>query len=217
MMIFAATSTYSSLRAYALCYSRTPMIGHVRGVITKGTPGDASVDVGGVGYRVHLPLPDWDQVHDGASRQIWVTTYVREDRFELFGFLEQATRTLFEELIARPGIGPRIALELCAVPRSLLLQAINEQDSALLSTVKGIGRKTAEKLLVELKGLAEKHPDIFLRPDGTREKGVGYDQDTIAALTQLGFATPDILRILPNLPKNLKTTEERVTAALRSL
>ncbi len=193
------------------------MIAHLRGVITKGAPGDATVDVSGVGYRVRMPAPEWDLISDGSSRQLWISTYVREDRLELFGFTDPLLRVLFDELIDRPGIGPRMALELCAVPRSLLLQAINEQDSALLSTVKGIGKKTAEKLLIELKGLSEKRPEIFLGMTGRDQKGGGYDQDTIAALSQLGYSTPDILRILPSLPKNLKSTEERVTAALRAL
>ncbi len=193
------------------------MIAHLRGTIVKGKAGEATVEVNGVGYGVQLPLHDWEVLIDGGARLLWISTYVREDRFSLFGFLEPSTRTLFEELIERPGIGPRIALELCAVPRALLLQAINEQDAALLMGVKGIGKKTAEKLLLELKGLSEKHPDIFLQTDGRKLAPGGYDQDTIAALAQLGYATPDILRILPSLPKNLKSTEERVTAALRAL
>ena len=192
------------------------MISHLRGDVTKGHTGEVTGDVTGVGYRVLMPVSDWEEVRDGSTRLIWISTYVREDRLDLFGFLEQSTRTLFQRLIDRPGIGPKLGLELCAVPRSLLLQAINEQDPALLATVKGIGKKTAEKLLLELKDLSEKQPDIFLGI--TQGKGGGgYDQDTIAALTQLGYKAPDILRILPTLPKDLKTTEERVTAALRSL
>lgn len=193
------------------------MIAHLRGAITKGAPGEVTVDVAGVGYRVRLPINDWDSLLDGSSRLLWISTYVREDRFDLFGFVEESSRTLFQELIERPGIGPRIALELCAVARPLLLQAINEQDPALLQTVKGIGKKTAEKLLLELKGLSEKCPDIFLAEHESASGGSGYDRDTIAALAQLGYATPEILRIMPTLPKDLKTTEERVTAALRSL
>lgn len=193
------------------------MIAHLRGTIAKGTVGNVTVDIGGVGYRVQIPIHNWELLREGALERLWITTYVREDRLELYGFLEKQLRTLFEELINRPGIGPRLALELCAVPRLVLLQALNEQDSGLLMTVKGIGKKTADKLLLELKALSEKHPEIFLGADGRDRAHTGYDQDTIAALAQLGYSTPDILRILPTLPKKLKTTEERVTAALRAL
>lgn len=192
------------------------MIAHLRGTISKGSTGEATVDVGGVGYRVSMPLDDWDALTEGEAATIWVSTYVREDRLDLFGFTDRPTRTLFEELIERPGIGPRMGLELCAVPRSLLLRAIHEQDPALLQSVKGIGKKTAEKLVLELKEVAEKHPEAFAE---VRDHiaPAQFDQDTIAALTQLGFAASDIISVLKTIPKDLTTTEQRVTAALRSL
>lgn len=193
------------------------MISRLRGTIMKEKPGAAVVDVSGVGYGVQLPAQDWEMLRDGATANLWITTYVREDRLSLFGFLEKTTRTLFEELIECPGIGPRLGLELCAVPRGMLLQAINEKESGLLRSIKGIGAKTAEKLLLELRSLSEKHPDIFLEHGPVATHGGGYDRDTIDALTQLGYSTPDILRILPALPKDLQTTSERVTAALRAL
>ncbi len=85
----------------------------------------------------------------------------------------------------------------------------------MLTSIKGIGRKTAEKLLLELASLAERNPHMFM--GAVMPAGARYDQDTIAALSQLGFASPEILHVLENLPKELTTTEERVTAALRSL
>ncbi len=191
------------------------MISHLRGTIGKTHPGDATVDVNGVGYHVSLPLNVWDELIEGATALVHISTYVREDRFDLFGFLDAHTKELFESLIQLNGIGPRMGLELCAVPRSILLQAVHENDFSLLMSIKGIGKKTAEKLLLELKSLAEKHPHVF--EGGTAETGSRYDADTIAALTQLGFTSSDVMRALENLPKELSTTEERVTAALRSL
>jgi holliday junction DNA helicase RuvA len=193
------------------------VIALLRGIIGKEAPGEATVDVGGVGYKVHMPINAWDALLDGAEATVWVSTYVREDRLDLFGFADRLSRVLFEELIGRPGIGPRTALELCAVPRSLLSRAIYEQDASLLTSVKGIGKKTAEKLIVELKEVGEKHPDILAEPSGGTSVPAKFDRDAIAALTQLGYATSDVLKILDTLPKELKTTEERVTAALRAL
>lgn len=192
------------------------MIAHLRGVIGKEAPGEATVDVNGVGYKVILPLNAWDAFLDGQEATVWVSTYVREDRLDLFGFADRLSRVLFEELIGRPGIGPRTAMELCAVPRSMLARAIQEQDSALLATVKGIGKKTAEKLIVELKEVAEKHP-MLLAEAGPLGLPAQFDRDAIAALTQLGYSTSEVVKALETLPKDLKTTEDRVTAALRTL
>jgi Holliday junction DNA helicase RuvA len=191
------------------------MFAHLRGTIGKGSPGEVSVDVNGAGYRVAVPVDTWDGLADGEVAMLWISTYVREDRFELFGFADAGTRTLFEELTQISGIGPRTGLELCGVPRGLLLKAIQENDHAPLTSVKGIGKKTAEKLLVELKSLAERHPGLFAAD--TRELGAKFDQDAVAALAQLGYNQADAVRALEAVPQDLRTTEERVTAALRSL
>ncbi|MDO8649069.1 MAG: Holliday junction branch migration protein RuvA [Candidatus Peregrinibacteria bacterium] len=192
------------------------MISHLRGTVHKLDPGEVSVDVAGVGYRVTVPVDVWDALREGEPNMVWVSTYVREDRLELFGFLDRAGRTLFEELIKQQGIGPRLGLELCAVPRSILLNTVNTQDPAALMSIKGIGKRTAEKLLLELKSLVEKKPDIF----GSRETlpmRNEFDQDAIAALSQLGYDASTIMRALRELPATLTTTEERVAAALRGL
>lgn len=192
------------------------MIAHLRGVIGKIAPGVVTIDVAGVGYKVTMPVGEWDKLLDAALTQVFVSTYVREDRLELYGFLDATTRSLFEHLIELSGIGPRMGMELCDVPRGLLVKAINSKDPQLLTTVKGVGRKTAEKILLELSSLAERDPQIFLGGHD-EEMGARYDQDTVAALSKLGFDTQDILRVLEALPADIASTEERVAAALRSL
>ncbi len=193
------------------------MIASLRGTIGKTTPGLVIVDIQGVGYGVSVPVTVWDDLEEGAVAQLHISTYVREDRLELFGFSDIQTKQLFEKLIDISGIGPRMGLELCAVPRGILVQAINEEDPGILTSIKGIGKKTGEKLLVELKSLAERHPEMFNVEAGTSVSGSRFDRDAIAALSQLGFANSDIMRALEALPSELSSTEERVTAALRSL
>ena len=128
-------------------------------------------------------------------------TYVREDRLDLFGFLDAAERTLFERFIGMTGIGPKTALELCAVPKSLLMQAIGSQEAKLLTSVKGIGKKTAEKLLLDLKSLAEKQPEIFATGSGKwKVENYKHDQDAIDALKNLGYDTGTIMQVLADLP-----------------
>jgi Holliday junction DNA helicase RuvA len=192
------------------------MISSLRGTVIKGNPGDVTVDVHGVGYRVSVPINLWDDLPDIKEAMLWITTYVREDRLDLFGFSDKATRAFFEKLTSISGIGPKTGLEICAVPRGLLGRAVAEDDAKVLQSVKGIGKKTAEKLLVELKALAEDHPQMFTDASGA-QLAAKFDPDAIAALTQLGYAQQDILRVLDTLPRDLATTEERVSAALRSL
>lgn len=193
------------------------MISRLRGTVIREHPGQLTVDVGGVGYCVHTPIDVWEALPEGDEALLHITTYVREDRFDLFGFTDARTRTLFEHLIEIAGIGPRTGLELCGVPRSLLAQAVVEEDASCLTSVKGIGKKTAEKLLLELKSLAEKDPDLFAGSDGAAPTGMRRDPDAIAALAQLGYKTADILRTLDALPGSLHSTEERVAAALQHL
>jgi holliday junction DNA helicase RuvA len=193
------------------------MIAHLRGTINKGAMGEVSVDVGGVGYRVFVPMNTWDALTDGEVATVWTTTYVREDRFDLYGFGDASTRMMFEALIELQGIGPRMGLELCAVPRSMILQSIAQDDPKLLLSIKGIGKKSAEKLLIELKSLAEKQPLMFQGGEAGAALPAQYDRDAVAALSQLGYTTNDIYQALEQLPKHLATTEERVSAALRVL
>lgn len=197
------------------------MIATLRGAIHRLDPGEVVVDVQGVGYGVMVPVSYWDTLTEGQITLLWTHTYVREDRLELFGFGDRAGRTLFEEFLKMPGIGPKTALELCAVPRPLLHQAVAEQDERLLRTVKGIGQKSAEKLLVELKSLFEKRPDLFgssvTSTDHPLPGRHEFDQDAVAALASLGYDRQTILKTLRDLPADIASTEERVTAALRSL
>ena len=198
-----------------MCYCLR-MIAHLRGMIGKGQPGEVSVDIHGVGYRVTVPVNAWDELHEGQEAQLWISTYVREDRLELFGFTDRETRLLFEQCISMSGVGPKMGVELCAVPRGILMKAVQDNDPAVLQNVKGVGRKTAEKLLLELKSLVDREPALFAG-SADHPLAASFDQDTIEALVQLGYSTQDILQVLKGLPKNLATTEERVTAALRNL
>ncbi|MDP7477475.1 MAG: Holliday junction branch migration protein RuvA [Candidatus Peribacteraceae bacterium] len=194
------------------------MISHLRGIIHRQTSEKVTLDVNGVGYGVSVPLSVWDELTEGEEATLYILTYVREDRLDLFGFLDVTGRTLFEQFINMSGIGPKTALELCAVPKSLLMQAIGSQEPKLLTSVKGIGKKTAEKLLLDLKSLVEKQPEIF----GTSSSEIGTgiinaNQDVIEALKNLGYDTNSIMNTLKNLPEDLESTEERLAAALRAM
>ncbi|MBT3292825.1 Holliday junction branch migration protein RuvA [Candidatus Peregrinibacteria bacterium] len=191
------------------------MISHLHGTVKKLKPGVLSVDVSNVGYLLNVPLDVWDGSTDEIDATFFVYTYVREDRLELFGFIDWSSRMLFAHLVKMSGIGPSLALELCSVPRNMLGKAISEQDCELLTSIKGIGKKRAEKLLLELKSLLELIPGAFT--DSNKDLGAQYDKDAMDALKVLGYDSPTIISALKEISPDLKSTEERVTAALRSL
>lgn len=197
-----------------LCYS-SPMFYSLCGTAAKLTPPQVALDVSGVSYLLTVPLPTWEAIDEGARTTLIIYTYVREDRLDLFGFAATTDRKLFSELIALSGIGPKIALELCSIPRSLLMQAIGTQDPLPLTQIKGIGRKMSEKLLVDLKALYEKYPEM-LGSQGATTRGT-YDPDAMAALVSLGYDQSIIARALREVEPTITKTEDKVTAVLRSL
>jgi len=188
------------------------------GTIRKLQIPQIAVDTGGIAYLVSVPYPFWDSLQGGTTTTVIVYTFVREDRLDLFGFAHDTDRALFAELLNISGVGPKLALELCSFSKSLLLQAIRMSDTAILTSIKGVGKKTAEKLLVDLKSLSEKHPEWLAEVSGiTRENIAALDSDAIAALTSLGYDQPSVVAALKKLPPKIKKTEERVAAVLRSL
>lgn len=193
------------------------MIASLTGIIHRHMPGEVTVDVHGVGYRVSTPTEVWEKLESGKEAQLHICTYVREDRLDLYGFADRNGLILFESFIDMQGVGPRTALELCNVPRSLLVQAVTEEDPTILMHIKGIGKKTAEKLLVDLTSLAEKHPSLFSIVGQPSKVANQYDNDAIEALRTLGYDTSTIMKVLQNLPADLASTEERVSHALRAL
>ncbi len=193
------------------------MLYSVTGTIHRLLPPLVTVATsGGVGYIVSVPLPVWESLDDKKIATLITYTFVREDRLELFGFLKETERTFFTELLNLDGIGPKTALELCSISRSLLENAVSENDGSMLTKVKGIGKKTAEKLLVDLKSMHEKHPEWFASGGKSSASGV-LDEDAVTALVALGYDRSTVIDAVKKLPKSITRTEDRVTAVLRSI
>ena len=177
-----------------------------------------TIDVGGIGYLVSVPMPVWDTLRQNAEKTLITYTLVREDRLELYGFLRPEERSLFVALLNISGIGPKLALELCSLPIIILLKAAQTSDASTLTMIKGIGKKTAEKLLVDLQSLFEKHPEwIAAHSLPASEQPAAFDADAVSALTSLGYDQNTVIQALKRISPSLKKTEERVAAALRSL
>jgi Holliday junction DNA helicase RuvA len=163
------------------------VIGHLRGKLAAATPERVLVDVGGVGYQLHVSLTTFselDRAGVGAEVALHVHTHVREDQLALFGFATARERELFERLIAVSGIGPRLAqVVLSGMPVDDLVAALAAGDLARLTRIPGVGRKTAERMVVELRDkLRELAREIVAPP-----AAAASDEDLVAALENLGY------------------------------
>ncbi len=183
------------------------VIALVRGDVVARGADHVIVDVRGVGYKVFVPR------HPAADSVTLHTHHVvREDAQQLYGFESREELALFELLITVPNVGPRAALSLLAVSRpSALAAAIASGDVAALARAPGVGKKTAERLIVDLKGKIAKEA----RGDGARAAAV--DDEAAGALQALGYTPAEAIEALRGVPAaDAATTEERVTAALRA-
>ena len=151
------------------------MIAHVRGRLVRKEPQEAVVDVGGVGYRVAIPLSTFYRIGEAGDEVSLLThTHVREDTLALFGFLTPGEQALFERLIAVSGVGPKLALSiLSGIEAPDLVSALRTSDVARLTRIPGVGKKTAERLVLELKdkvqNLASAEAARARGPRGRRE------------------------------------------------
>ena len=155
------------------------MIGHLEGQVRELQPGVLLLDVGGVGYEVHVPLSLLPRAARGVALGLFVHTHVREDALTLFGFLTARERDTFRALLAVAGVGPRTALALLSgLEPDELAAAIDAEQWRRLAAVPGIGRRTAERIIVELKGK-------LARPE--RAEAASPRADAISALVNLGY------------------------------
>lgn len=192
------------------------MFAYLRGHAQRLTPQKICIDVHGVGYLVHCPMTVWEEIRTDDEVILYTSTYVREDRFDIFGFLTEHDKEFFELCIAQSGIGPKMALELVAVPKHLYITAVTRSDATVLTSIKGIGAKTAEKLLLELRSIIEKNSHIFSK-DASQNTAHYNDQDAMMALMSLGYDQKTALAMLASTPNEALTTEERIALALQSL
>ncbi len=171
------------------------MIGRLRGTLAdKGADG-ALIDVGGVGYVVNCPLTALDQLPSvGSECTLSIHTHVREDQITLFGFNSVEQRRLFRLLIAVSGIGPKLGLAcLSGMDADGLRQAIGESDIKRLSSIPGIGKRTAERLVLELREKVGVGPGL-----GGTPKSRAID-DLESALGNLGYKTKEVDKLLAAL------------------
>ena len=189
------------------------MIGRLTGTLLEKQPPELVVDVQGVGYELDVPMSSFYNL-PAVGEQVSLYTHfaVREDAQQLYGFLTVKEREAFRMLIRISGVGPRLALAvLSGLSVDDLVQAVAMQESSRLTRIPGVGKKTAERLLLELKGkLADALPAVGV------PAALSVERDALHALLALGYSEKEALPALKSLPEGL-SLEEAIRQGLKLL
>lgn len=189
------------------------MIGKLTGKITLRGDKFIIIDANGVGYKIFVIPETLKKARGKEEFSIWTHLHVRETALELYGFMEYAELELFELLISVSGIGPKSSLGILGMaPIDTLKQAISAGETAYLTKVSGIGKKTAEKIIIELR---EKlgGADFMEGGNGMLKE----EQDVLQALQSLGYSLREAREALQQIPKETEGTNNRIKEALKNL
>lgn len=189
------------------------MIGFISGVVVAYDNPHVVVNVGGVGYKILVSSNVLSKISVGSSLKLFTHTHVRDDAIQLFGFMELSDLKLFENLISVSGVGPRTAMNIFSIGnREAIVQAIITSDVSFFVGVPRLGKKNAQKIIIELKSKFGSIEDLDLSKVDSKENG-----EVIAALKQFGFSSREALGALKNIKGEVKSTEEKIRLALREL
>jgi Holliday junction DNA helicase RuvA len=180
-------------RAPALQWRR--MIAHLRGKLLAKHPNQVIVETSGVGYDVTITVPTFSDLPEtGTEVALHIHTHVREDALALYGFLRSSEKLLFEKLITVSGIGPKLAITiLSGMPADEMVRSIRGNDIARLTRIPGIGKKTAERMVLELR---DKLPEIGPTAIPTASPLSPIEDDVCSALLNLGYQRPAVEKAL---------------------
>ena len=179
------------------------MIAHLRGKLLAKHPNQAIVDTAGVGYDVTISVPTFSDLPAvGGEIALHIHTHVREDTIALYGFLRSAEKLLFEKLITVSGIGPKLAITiLSGMPADEMVGAIRGNDVARLTRIPGIGKKTAERMVLELR---DKLPEASAAKIAATPPISATEEDVLSALVNLGYQRAAAEKALDASMKNAK-------------
>ncbi len=188
------------------------MISRISGIAVSKTLRSVVIDTGGVGYKVFVTPDTLAQISLDAPFSLWTHLAVREDALDLYGFPTEGEVSFFEMLIGVSGVGPRTALGIMGVASvETLRTAIASGDTAYLTKVSGVGKKSAEKIALELRDKLGAY-----QTEGA-EAGLRQDSEALDALMALGYSAKEARDALKEIPPDTKGSAERVREALRTL
>ena len=188
------------------------MIGKLFGKVDQVRGNNAIINVNGVGYQVNMTEVTLGKIVTIEEAEVFIHTHVREDNISLYGFLEQDELEMFELLIGVSGIGPKAGLGILTIasPKTIKTAILNE-DSSILTKVSGVGKKTAERVILELQNKVDGLPD-----EKDRESAQS-DQDVIEALVSMGYSVSEAREAAKLASKETDDLSERITIALRMM
>lgn len=182
------------------------MIGRIKGKIIEKAPPLVLVDVGGVGYEVLVPMSTFCSLPEAGGEASFLTHFVvREDAMQLYGFSSAQERDVFRALIRISGIGPKIGLAvLSSMSISDFASAVESEDAAMISRTPGIGKKTAERIILELKG---KLSGVEISLPGASAQQTSDYADVVGALTALGYSSKEAASAVKTLAPGLSVSD----------
>jgi Holliday junction DNA helicase RuvA len=187
------------------------MIGHLEGKVHSAHAGYVIVSVGGVGYKVAATRETLGALQAGKDAALWTHLAVRDDALDLYGFSSQEELRFFEMLLMVPGIGPKSALAVLDIASiGTLRSAIAAGNASYLTNVSGIGKKTAEKIVLELK-------DKVGAPEHTGKAALKGDEEALEAMRALGYTQAEAREALRKVPTEIEKSSARLREALRIL
>lgn len=193
------------------------MIDYIKGPITRITPAYLVIETGGVGYHVNISLSTFSKLEQKSEFKVLVHEVIREDAHLLFGFADEEEREIFRLLISVTGVGASTArMVLSSLPSQEIERAITTGDVNVLKSVKGIGLKTAQRIIVDLRdkvGKTASGGEIFTISDNTNR------DEALSALVMLGFAKNAVSKVLDKIVREEKnlTVEDMIRKALKNL
>jgi len=193
------------------------MIDYIKGAVTQLTPTFLTIETGGIGYMVNISLTTFSRLEGKSEFKILIHEVIREDTHQLFGFADNDEREIFRLLISVTGVGANTArMMLSSLNPAEIEKSIAGSDVNALKSVKGIGLKTAQRIIVDLKDKIGKHAgtgEIFAFENNTRR------DEALSALVMLGFAKSAVAKVLDNIVRTEKnlTVEELIKKALKNL
>jgi Holliday junction DNA helicase RuvA len=190
------------------------MIAHLRGRLFSKQPQQAIVEAAGVGYDVAISVSTYTSLPaEGAEVALHIHTQVREDTLALYGFLDRNDKRIFERLITVSGVGPKLAITIqSGLPADRLVAALRAQDHATLTRIPGVGKKLAERLVVELK---DKLEDMAVAAPAVAAVGPAAE-DVLSALVNLGYQRPSAQKAIEAAVAKDKSVGEHFDALFRA-
>jgi holliday junction DNA helicase RuvA len=190
------------------------MIRYLTGTIIDLEKVSLTIDVGGVGYHLFTPGTVRNVCILGKECSLFIQTIVREDAFALYGFLTKDERELFSLLLSVNRVGPKAALEMMELPLDKLTKAISQKDSVFIASVPGIGKKTAERIVLDLHDKVVQHDE---HETSLYKEDKFISDEIIEALTAMGYTQRHVTNVLKRLPKGVSEDAAVITFFLQNV